>query len=221
LVPKPKKQHTPVVVINNNENNTSSDPISLSNNNKNTKSPPINVIAEEGISILPQPNIELPMDYNASVDIDLTQGFVLDYNDLVQEVIDKVVSPVASPVSRTSITSPVNVAAKQKQSTKQKSNTQHYIPGTQSNHWFDQSELDYYIDLLEVYLPLCQQAWEDVASLHRAKYPYINRSTQSLKRKYNMILKMTVPTLNPHCPEYVARVFGIKNNLLNSPKRLS
>jgi hypothetical protein len=64
---------------------------------------------------------------------------------------------------------------------------QHYIPGTQSNPRFDQTEVDYYIKLFEDHLPICQQDWDDVAALHRAKYPYTNQSKANLKRKYNFM----------------------------------
>jgi hypothetical protein len=150
-----------------------------------------------------------------SIDDDLTNGFIPDSDGIVQQVVDEIVSP------NTKDNSPKNktMANKNKPSSK-KNNQQHYIPGTQSNPRFDQTELDCYIDLLEEHLPLCQKNWEDVAQLHCDKYPYTNQSSSNLKRKYNLILKMTGPTGNPHCPEYVCRVFGIKNQLIEKSQAI-
>jgi hypothetical protein len=105
LFPKPKKllitKTVPKKIV-----NPASDvktkkrtvPASININNDETVLPPTNVIdVMEPVTIsqpVITPTIEETVEINASIANDLADKFVAEFNDIVQEVIDKIVSPV-------------------------------------------------------------------------------------------------------------------------------
>jgi len=52
-------------------------------------------------------------------------------------------------------------------------------------------------------LPISGTDWEIIADMHSSYYPEKNRLWEDLKRKYQKLVRMNIPTGNPQCPEAV------------------
>jgi hypothetical protein len=61
------------------------------------------------------------------------------------------------------------------------------------------------LDAIEQILPLGPDEWEQVADTHLTFYPDCSRDSQSLRRKFQSLYNLQVPTGDPNCPPHVRK----------------
>ena len=68
---------------------------------------------------------------------------------------------------------------------------------------FGLQEAESLLEILEEFLPLCQDERDHVASLHSSRYPRERRTMDSLKRKFSSLHRKRIPTGDPMIPNDV------------------
>lgn len=76
---------------------------------------------------------------------------------------------------------------------------------------FTRTEVDGLLDLLEEIKPIGRDEWETVARRHNERHPGVDRTVESLRRKFAKLYKTNMGTGNPHMPDDVARAIAIAN----------
>ncbi|KAG6612143.1 uncharacterized protein IUM83_14926 [Phytophthora cinnamomi] len=74
---------------------------------------------------------------------------------------------------------------------------------------FTRVEVDGLLDLLESMKPIGRDEWETVARRHNANHPGVDRTVESLRRKFAKLYRTNMGTGNPHMPDDVARAIQI------------
>jgi hypothetical protein len=64
------------------------------------------------------------------------------------------------------------------------------------------TETLFLLETLEKTLPIGPDEWDQVMQIHQTRYP--NRDVSSLRRKFNALVKVRMPTGDPNCPQEVA-----------------
>ena len=64
---------------------------------------------------------------------------------------------------------------------------------------------------IEQVLPIGPDEWERVADNHGSEFPNANREAQSLRRKFQALYNVRIPTGDPQCPAHVRKAKRIKN----------
>ena len=59
------------------------------------------------------------------------------------------------------------------------------------------------LETIEAQLPIGQEEWEEVASIHSEVYPTQNRDPLSIRRKFMSLCNKRQPTGDPNCPAEV------------------
>lgn len=75
---------------------------------------------------------------------------------------------------------------------------------------FTQQETDNLLELLIEHLPLCRDEWETVLRLHRDRYPGVERSVDSIRRKFGALHRKRVPTGDPNIPPDVEKAKRVR-----------
>lgn len=75
---------------------------------------------------------------------------------------------------------------------------------------FSQPEVEVLLNVLENELPLCQEEWQVVFEKHRKSFPKANRTLDSLKRKFNALARVKMPTGDPNMPADVKKAKRIR-----------
>lgn len=86
-------------------------------------------------------------------------------------------------------------------------------PSTGRGSGFTQSEVDSLLELLLEHLPLCREEWETVLRLHLERYPGVERTVDSLKRKFGALYRKRVPTGDPHIPPEVEKAKLVRQRM--------
>ncbi|KAG1701601.1 hypothetical protein DVH05_010902 [Phytophthora capsici] len=73
---------------------------------------------------------------------------------------------------------------------------------------FTRVEVDSLLDLLENINPIGRDEWETVARRHNENHPGLDRTVESLRRKFAKLYRTNMGTRNPHIPDDVARDRG-------------
>jgi hypothetical protein len=68
---------------------------------------------------------------------------------------------------------------------------------------FTQAEVTYMLETIEAQLPIGQEEWEEVASIHSEVFPTQNRDPLSIRRKFMSLCNKRQPTGDPNCPAEV------------------
>ena len=68
---------------------------------------------------------------------------------------------------------------------------------------FSIPELESMLATIEEYLPMGPEEWEFVADSHSLEFPAMNREASSLRRKFQALYNLQVPTGDPTCPPHV------------------
>ena len=63
-------------------------------------------------------------------------------------------------------------------------------------------EIEDFLTIMEMVLPLSRCEWETVEDLHHRHYGDKHRSVGSIKKKYKKLVKEGPPTEDPHCPDH-------------------
>lgn len=79
---------------------------------------------------------------------------------------------------------------------------------------FSRQEIDGMLELLEEYLPIARQEWDSVLRLHMQRYPELDRTVDSLKRKFSSLHRAKVPTGDPTIPPDVKRAKQIRYSMM-------
>jgi hypothetical protein len=66
---------------------------------------------------------------------------------------------------------------------------------------------------IETFLPMGPEEWEMVADNHSLGFPGMNREATSLRRKFQALYNMQVPTGDPTCPPHVRRAKRLRNKI--------
>ena len=75
---------------------------------------------------------------------------------------------------------------------------------------YSQIEVDSLLDLLEEHLPVCNAEWRQIADLHKCNFPAKDCSVDSLKRKYQDLYRVKMPSGDPFMPADVRRAKEIQ-----------
>ena len=78
---------------------------------------------------------------------------------------------------------------------------------------FSQNEVLSLLDVIEELKPCETSTWEAVARIHRSRYPDQNRTTDSLRKKFNNLSSTKVPSGAPHCPLEVREAKRIRKEM--------
>lgn len=85
--------------------------------------------------------------------------------------------------------------------------------GTRRGLSYSTSEVDFLLDTLQEIQPIGGVEWEAVSVRHNDAYPSQARDSQSLRRKFNGLVKVGTPTGDPTCPPHVRRAKRIMKTI--------
>ena len=68
---------------------------------------------------------------------------------------------------------------------------------------FTVSEIEHLLETIEDVIPIGNPDWERIWQEHSARYPTKERTSESLKRKFQELARKKNPTGDPNCPPYV------------------
>jgi hypothetical protein len=68
---------------------------------------------------------------------------------------------------------------------------------------FTVSEIEHLLETVEDVIPIGNPDWERIWQEHSARYPTLERTADSLKRKFQELARKKVPTGDPNCPPYI------------------
>jgi len=75
---------------------------------------------------------------------------------------------------------------------------------------FSQPEMEALLDLLDSALPISSMEWEAVMAEHNKKFPTMKRTVDSLRRKFNTLHRVKMPTGDPLMKPEVKRAKHIR-----------
>ena len=64
-------------------------------------------------------------------------------------------------------------------------------------------EIEHLLEAIEDVIPIGNPDWERIWQEHSARYPTKERTSESLKRKFQELARKKIPTGDPNCPPYV------------------
>ena len=64
-------------------------------------------------------------------------------------------------------------------------------------------EIEHLLETIEDVIPIGNPDWERIWQEHSARYPTKERTSESLKRKFQELARKKNPTGDPNCPPYV------------------
>ena len=70
---------------------------------------------------------------------------------------------------------------------------------------FSIPELQSMLTCIEEVLPMGPEEWERVADSHSLEFPAMNREASSLRRKFQALYNVSVPTGDPSCPPHIRK----------------
>lgn len=76
---------------------------------------------------------------------------------------------------------------------------------------FSKSEIDSLLEIIEELLPIGMNEWEAVLDRHLTRYPDLDRTKDSIKRKFASLYNSKKPTGDPTCPPQVRNAKRIYN----------
>ncbi len=78
---------------------------------------------------------------------------------------------------------------------------------------YTSAEVHALLRLLEQMLPVDGEDWEEVARLHNLNFPNNGRDTAKLKRKFQQLYRVEMPTGDPMCPPDVRMAKRIREQI--------
>ena len=79
---------------------------------------------------------------------------------------------------------------------------------------FSRSEVDGLLDVIEENLAISGSEWDHVCQIHEANWPNMDRTKESLKRKFAGLYGKKIPTGDPNCPPDVKKAKHIHQAML-------
>ena len=70
---------------------------------------------------------------------------------------------------------------------------------------FTVAKLEHMLDIINDIVPIGNPDWEKVWQEHLAAYPTMERTLESLKRKFQELVHKKIPTCDPNCPLYARK----------------
>jgi len=64
-------------------------------------------------------------------------------------------------------------------------------------------EIEHLLETIEDVIPIGNPDWERIGQEHSARYPTKERTSESLKRKFQELARKKNPTGDPNCPPYI------------------
>jgi hypothetical protein len=68
---------------------------------------------------------------------------------------------------------------------------------------FTVCKLEHLLEIINAIIPISNAVWESVWDQHVAGYPTKERTSESLKRKFQELARKKMPTGDPNCPHHV------------------
>ena len=85
---------------------------------------------------------------------------------------------------------------------------------------FSKTEINILLNIIEDVVPIGSEEWKQVETRHRQHYPQLDRSRDTLKRKFRQLYGSRPGTGNPTIPEEVRVPIllftSLDNNFINS-----
>ena len=81
---------------------------------------------------------------------------------------------------------------------------------TGSGPRFSIPEMEAMLNSITHFLPMGPEEWESVADMHGLEFPSTNREAQSLRRKFQALYNVRIPTGDPTMPAHVRRAKRIR-----------
>jgi hypothetical protein len=78
---------------------------------------------------------------------------------------------------------------------------------------FSVAEMESMLTAIEQFLPMGPDEWERVAEWHNSEFPSTNREAQSLRRKFQSLYNIRIPTGDPECPAHVRRAKRLRYSI--------
>jgi hypothetical protein len=78
---------------------------------------------------------------------------------------------------------------------------------------FSDNEISSMLDLIEERSPIGPQEWDVIEAIHNVRFPDMNRTKETIKRKYTMLYSAKSPTGDPNCPPNVRRAKRIYHQI--------
>ena len=79
---------------------------------------------------------------------------------------------------------------------------------------YSEEEVDNFLDAIEEILPISLTAWERVAEVHLSRYPGLNWTVDSLKRKFKELHNRRIPTGDPLYPPAVCQAEHLRREII-------
>jgi hypothetical protein len=79
---------------------------------------------------------------------------------------------------------------------------------------FSVAELEHMLDIIDDIVPIGNPDWEKVWQEHSAAYSTMERTQESLKRKFQELVRKKNPTGDPNCPPYVCKAKRISRKIV-------
>jgi hypothetical protein len=83
----------------------------------------------------------------------------------------------------------------------------------QLQSYFSVAEMESMLTAIEQFLPMGPDEWERVAEWHNSEFPSKNHEAQSLRRTFQSLYNIRIPTGNPECPAYVCRAKRLRYSI--------
>ena len=77
------------------------------------------------------------------------------------------------------------------------------MPGGRRGLKFTTAELESLAETVEEFVPISSTEWERVSNQHISFFPNKNQTAESLKRKFQEMVRTKMKTGDPHMPAYV------------------
>ena len=68
---------------------------------------------------------------------------------------------------------------------------------------FTTHELESLAEAVADIIPMSNTDWDNILEIHDANFPGLNRTSDSLKRKFQEMARTKIPTGDPNCPHHI------------------
>ena len=77
------------------------------------------------------------------------------------------------------------------------------MPPKKRGFKFTTHELESLAEAVADIIPMSNTDWDNILEIHYANFPGLNRTSNSLKRKFQEMARMNIPTGDPNCLHHV------------------
>ena len=77
------------------------------------------------------------------------------------------------------------------------------MPPKKRGFKFTTHELESLAEAVADIIPMSNTDWDNILEIHVANFPGLNRTSDSLKRKFQEMARTKIPTGDPNCPNHI------------------